>query len=224
MLILRTLEQQVTPKEKILKKVRAALTYKSKSHYANIDLDSNVYVAPETSESLAETFAREFNSLQGHFVFCDNPFDFIDKLLTLMEGKKWKYFYCWEHSLQDMLKDTGIHFQHKKENLEKAQAAITTCEALIARTGSVLVSSQRNSRTLSIWPPVHIIVAKKSQLVSELKDGLQVTRNRYGKSIPSMLSFISGPSRTADIENTLVIGAQGPTELFVFLIDDSNKD
>lgn len=218
------MEQQVTPKEKILKKVRQALTFKSKNQFTNIDLDSNIYVQPSSDLSLLEVFAQQFTSLSGEFVYCSNQFDFLDKLITLLEQRKWKHFFCWEHQLQDTLKDTGINFSHKKEQLEKVQAAITTCEALIARTGTILVSSTANSRTLTIWPPVHIVVAKRSQLVMETKDGMQLVRNRYGKNLPSLLSYITGPSRSTNIENTLVVGAHGPTEVFVFIVDDISRD
>lgn len=221
---LRLVEQQVTPKEKILKKVRQALTFKSKNQFTNIDLDSNIYVQPSSDLSLLEVFAQQFTALSGEFVYCSNQFDFLDKLITLLEQRKWKHFFCWEHQLQDTLKDTGINFSHKREQLEKVQAAITTCEALIARTGTILVSSTANSRTLTIWPPVHIVVAKRSQLVMETKDGMQLVRNRYGKNLPSLLSYITGPSRSTNIENTLVVGAHGPTEVFVFIVDDISRD
>ena len=218
------MEQQVTPKEKILKKVRQALTFKSKNQFTNIDLDSNIYVQPSSDLSLLEVFAQQFTLLGGDFVYCSNQFDFLDKLITLLEQRKWKHFFCWEHQLQDTLKDTGVNFSHKKEQLEKMQAAITSCEALIARTGTILVSSTANSRTLTIWPPVHIVVAKRSQLVMETKDGMQLIKNRYGKNIPSLLSYITGPSRSNNIENTLVVGAHGPLEVFVFIVDDISRD
>ena len=221
---MRIVEQLVTPKEKILKKVRQALTFKSKNQFTNIDLDSNIFVQPSSDLSLIEVFAEQFTSVNGEFIYCSNQFDFLDKLITLLEQRKWKHFFCWEHNLQDMLKDTGILYNHKNEQIEKIQAAITSCEALIARTGTVLVSSSANSRTLTIWPPVHIVYAKKSQLVMETKDGMLLVKNRYGKNGPSLLSFITGPSRTADIEGTLVIGAHGPTEIFVFIVDDTTKD
>jgi L-lactate dehydrogenase complex protein LldG len=104
------------------------------------------------------------------------------------------------------------------------QVAVTACEALIARTGSVMVTSGKHSRVLSVYPPVHIVVAYTSQVVMEIKDGLHILRNKFGKTQPSMISFISGPSRTSDIEKTLVIGAHGPRELFVFLIDDAKHE
>ena len=203
--------------------MRQALIFKSKSHYPNIDLESNVYAAPP-EDTLAEAFARQFTQQQGQFVYCDNQYDCIDKLISLIEMRRWKHVFCWEDEIQQLLRDSGIGFNDKKEQLEKVQAGITGCEALIARTGSILVSSSRNSRTLTIWPPTHIVISKMSQLVMELKDGLHVLKNRYGKNMPSMLSYISGPSRSYDIETKMVIGSHGPTELILFMIDDSKKE
>jgi L-lactate dehydrogenase complex protein LldG len=215
-------EQNTTSKEKILKKVRQALIFKQKTKFANIDLDSNIYTQPPQEELVMETFAKNLVDLKGQFVFCTNQFDCVDKMLTLFEQRKWKHLFCWEEDLQFLLKDSGISFADKTAPIEKVQVSITSCEALIARTGSVLVSSKKNSRILTVFPPVHIVIAYSSQLVMELKDGMQILRNRYGKNIPSMVSFVSGPSRTSDIEKTLVIGAHGPKELFVFMIDDAN--
>lgn len=212
--------EQTTSKEKILKKVRAALIFKSKSKYANIDLESNVYEQPPVGESILETFARNFTETQGQFVVCDNKFDCVDKLLTLIERKKLKNIYCLENQLQEMLADSGIAYLHQKEQLPKAMVGITTCETLVARTGSVLISSAKNSRVLTVYPPMHIVIAYASQVVMEIKDSLQILKNRYGRNMPSMISFITGPSRTSDIERKLVTGAHGPKELFVFLIND----
>lgn len=217
-------QNTTTAKEKILKKVRQALIFKSKAIYANIDLDSNVYVQPQTHEPILETFARNFTQAKGQFIYCDNKFDFIDKLLTLLERKKYKSVHCWEDNLQQQLRDSGINFIHEKSQLPKAQLGITTCESLIARTGSILLSSNKNGRAISVLPKAHVVVAYTSQVVMEMKDAMQHIKNRYGRNIPGMLCFTTGPSRTADIERTLVIGAQGPTDLYVFLIDDQHHN
>jgi L-lactate dehydrogenase complex protein LldG len=66
---------------------------------------------------------------------------------------------------------------------------------------------------------VHIVVAYTSQIVTDLKDGFKLLKDKYGGNIPSMITNVTGPSRTADIEKTLVLGAHGPKELFVFLLD-----
>ena len=106
-----------------------------------------------------------------------------------------------------------------KDALEACDAGITGCEALISQTGSVLVSSDRcGGRSLSVLPHAHVVVATVEQVVGTLADALDLVRERYEGRLPSMLSFITGPSRTGDIERILVLGAHGPRELFVIVI------
>ncbi len=94
-------------------------------------------------------------------------------------------------------------------------------EYLIARTGSVVLSSaQQQGRTVSVYAPVHICIAYTDQLVYDIKDGLQLIKEKYQGNIPSMISFATGPSRTADIEKTLVVGVHGPKEVYLFLVDE----
>ena len=103
--------------------------------------------------------------------------------------------------------------------LEKCDAAITGCDALVAQTGSVLVTTQSaGGRALSVLPPHHIVIATRSQLVPDLATALQQARQRYAPNWPSFLSFITGPSRTGDIERILVLGAHGPKKLTIFLV------
>ena len=66
------------------------------------------------------------------------------------------------------------------------------------------------------------MLAYSSQLVPDLKQALAGIRKKYRDNYPSLVTLVSGPSRTADIEKTLVMGAHGPKELYVFLIDDTN--
>ena len=224
------MEQQITSKEKILKKVRQALNYKSKSNFQNIDLESSVFARPE-GETLAEAFVKKFSAAAGHFVYCDNQYDCIDKLIDVIEERKWKYIFCWEDEIQSLLSESGINFYNKKEQLEKIQVSITGCETLLASSGSILISSTKNSRVLTIWPPVHIVIARRSQIVLDIKESFQYIKNRYGRNLPSLLSFITGPSRTLDLPSRTfnnipleVVGAHGPLELILFLIDDRMQD
>ena len=66
---------------------------------------------------------------------------------------------------------------------------------------------------------MHICIAYMNQLVYEVKEGLQQLKEKYAKELPSMITFATGPSRTADIEKTLIVGVHGPKEVFVFLVD-----
>jgi L-lactate dehydrogenase complex protein LldG len=112
--------------------------------------------------------------------------------------------------------DTGNFAKHA---LEACDAGVTACEALVAQTGSVLVSSATcGGRSLSVLPHVHVVVATADQVVPTLGDALHLVRSRHAGRLPSMLSFITGPSRTGDIERILVLGAHGPKELIVLLV------
>lgn len=101
--------------------------------------------------------------------------------------------------------------------LEACDAGITECEALIAQTGSVVVSSQPAGRVLSSLPPHHVVLARRDQLVGTLADAFDALRRRRGADWPSMISFITGPSRTGDIERILVLGAHGPKRLTILV-------
>jgi len=106
-----------------------------------------------------------------------------------------------------------------KSALEACDAGITACEALVAQTGSILVSSATcGGRALSILPHVHVVIARCDQILSTLGDALHFAKSQNGGRMPSMLSFITGPSRTGDIERILVLGAHGPKELVVILV------
>ncbi len=106
-----------------------------------------------------------------------------------------------------------------KDALEACDAGITACEAAVAQTGSILVSSATcGGRALSILPHVHVVVVSLDQLVATLGDALELAQSRAAGRPPSMLSFITGPSRTGDIERILVLGAHGPKELIVILV------
>lgn len=206
-----------TSKEKLLKKIRKALLEKRDNPYPNIE-DLPHYQKNE--EMLEVLFAEQFTAVSGQFVFCEDEVQFIENLLELAEERKWRRIYCWEPALQEILKSFEYPFFETDKDFEQANVGFTLCEALIARNGSILLSNANMAgRRLSIYPPVHIVLAYTSQLVTDLKDGFKLIKSKYGNDLPSMITTVTGPSRTADIEKTLVLGAHGPKELFVFLLD-----
>ena len=83
-------------------------------------------------------------------------------------------------------------------------------------------SAQESGRTVSVYAPIHICFAYMNQLVYDIKDGLQQLKEKYNGKIPSLITFATGPSRTADIEKTLVVGVHGPKEVYCFLIEEKN--
>lgn len=206
-----------TAKEKLLKKIRKALLEKRNNPYPQLE-EQPLY--PPAEEMPEVMFAEQFTAAAGQFVFCEDEIQFIDNLLTLAEERKWHKIYCWEPALQQILQQYEYPFFETDKEFERAQVGFTLCEALIARNGSILLSNANMAgRRLSIYPPVHIVLAYTSQLVMDVKDGFKLLKEKYGNDLPSMISTVTGPSRTADIEKMLVLGAHGPKELFVFLLD-----
>lgn len=207
-------------KEIVLRKVREALAMSAPFLPSTPDFTTSVY-AP-LLEDLSVLFAETFIRNSGTFVYCENEEDFFDQLFEFKRVRGLDNLYVWEPILKKILHAGGINFNGTEENfIGHADAALTTCEALVARTGSILISSANASgRRLSVYPAMHLVVAKLSQLVPDIKQALQVVQKKYDNKLPSMLSLVSGPSRTADIEKTLVMGAHGPKELILFLIDD----
>ena len=74
-------------------------------------------------------------------------------------------------------------------------------------------------RVASVYYPVHIVFAYTNQVVYDIEDSLALMKKKYGTNLPSMINLATGPSRTADIEKTLVVGVHGPGEVFCFLIN-----
>jgi len=100
---------------------------------------------------------------------------------------------------------------------EASQATITLAEALVATTGSILVSAACGGRGASVVAPVHIVLARWEQLLPDLEAAFAQVRERGTAAGNSYLCLISGSSRTADIEKILVLGAHGPRRLVVVL-------
>ena len=212
------MKENVSSKELMLKKIRKALLEKRDNPYPNLE---EIPVYKHNDELLEILFAEQLTGVSGNFIFCENGIDFVENILELADKYKWRKIYCWEEELQQLLKEYEFPFYSTDKDFDMAEVGITSCEALIARNGSVMVSNkQASGRRLSIYPHHHIVIARTGQLVLDLKDAFQLIKNKYGSNMPSMISTITGPSRTADIEKTLVLGAHGPKEIFVFLVDD----
>ena len=210
--------KETTSKEKMLKKIRKALLEKRDNPYPNLE-DTPLY--EEYNDHLDILFAEQLSAVSGNFVFCEDEIQLIENLLDLAEKNNWRRIYAWETGLQSLLSKYEFPFYSTDTEFLNADVGITYCEALVARNGSVLVSNGTAAgRRLSIYPHIHIVIAYTSQLVLDLKDGFKLLKEKYPESMPSMVSNITGPSRTADIEKTLVLGAHGPKELYVFLLED----
>ncbi len=205
-------------KENILNKIRKALQQSVPLPFPEAEGEFIAY--PSADEDLAVIFGEKFTGLGGKFAYCINESDAIKQIRDLIAIRKWKEVYCTEGKILSLFsRDDFIPFSTR--HLADSDVSITTCEALVARTGSMVLSSfLKDGRTASVYAPVHICIAKTSELVFDIEDALKLIKLRYNDALPSLISFATGPSRTADIEKTLVVGVHGPKEVFCFLIED----
>jgi L-lactate dehydrogenase complex protein LldG len=207
-----------TSRDKILQKIKQALVTKVPVPFSTIATTSELF-QPSIKELEIE-FAEHFTALQGKFSFCATENELALQLIQLIAVRKWEKVFCKEPVLQQLLQSNGFSAAFSKD-IASCDVAITGCEVLVARTGSMILSSASLSgRTTSVYAPVHICIAKTNQLVYSIDQALENMVSKYRDSIPSMMSLATGPSRTADIEKTLVVGVHGPKEVFCFLTDD----
>lgn len=204
-------------KENILKKIRKALSQPTPLPFPKSEGTESVYQPP--SQELEIEFAEQFSKLQGRFIFCINHQELAFQLSSLVRKMDWQKIFCLEDKL---LEQSGVQLDDRiiKTGLADCDVSITGCESLVARTGSIVMSTgQVSGRITSVYAPIHICIAYTNQLVYDVKDALQVVKEKYGSKLPSLITFATGPSRTADIEKTLVVGVHGPKEVYVFLVE-----
>lgn len=135
-----------------------------------------------------------------------------------------------ELALHAALAETGIGLVAGPgpDAVGHAGIGITRAVLGVAETGSILVHlDEVEGRLLSMLPDIHVAVLHQNAVVDSLEEGLLLTRYLILKSHahgrPSYLSWVTGPSRTADIERVLTIGVHGPQELHIFLLPDAKE-
>ncbi len=172
-------------------------------------------------------FAKLSEMLRTEFVECSSVKAAGDHIAGLAEAGAWKRIalhageltVAVAAELPANLAQMKLEAGYDKRELEACDAGFTECECLVAQTGSVCVTSPSSGgRALSVLPPHHIAIARRSQVVADLTAAYELLAAKYRDRYPSFISFITGPSRTGDIERILVLGAHGPKRLTVLLV------
>ncbi len=205
-------------RNKILQKIKQALKEPVPVPFPDQVMDTPIFIP--TEKEMAIEFAQKFTELLGKFVYCADEQELIAQLNALIITKGWNKIYSKESEWLDKM----LTFKFDPvttDDLGDCDAAITLCTHLVARTGTIVLSSKELSgRTSSVYAPIHICIAYADQLVYDISDSLVKFKDNMD-AFPSMISFATGPSRTADIEKTLVVGVHGPKEVYCFLIDNT---
>lgn len=195
----------------IFNKLRAADGFDGGGHPPVEKVD----VFPPPTDLVA-TFADEFGAVNGFLIQGQDKQEMIDHLKQFMVKEGLKSLHCTDEFLQQELNEQ-VHITNSEESFINLEAGITRCEFLVSRSGSIVVSARTSGRRMNVFPPIHIVWAGKSQLVPFVGDAIDQLKKKFGTDFPSQVSFITGPSRTADIEKTLVMGVHGPQKVIVLL-------
>ncbi len=208
-------------RENILSRIRKGLSEaKLPMPFPETDKD-NQAIYPTSTDGQEEIFADAFIKLGGKFIFCDNEQELMDNINILHESRDWKNMLCADERLLRMFENKVPGLAGSADPyMESADACITGCEMLVARTGSILISSNQHlGRTAPVFYPVHIVFAYADQLAGDIDEAFTMMKKKYKNDLPSMINLNTGPSRTADIEKTLVVGVHGPAEVFCFFVN-----
>lgn len=194
-------------KDNILKKIRAGKEKANLWNHISEPEDSNFFT--KSDKNLIDTFKESIEKVDGEFIIVENESDLRVALKNISE-----HYICKDHNLQTILNNYNIDFSDTI-NVNDNPIGLISCEYLVARLGSVLTSSAINSgREINIFPEHQVVFAEEEQLVYDITDAIEGIKSKY-TTLPSMISFATGPSRTADIEKTLILGAHGPKMLTI---------
>ena len=178
-------------------------------------------------ESLVELFAESLEAVDGHCVVVGGLAETVESIKKIIAGLSSTRLNPRRVAVSDSLelKDLIESISSAVEEVEITPIAadlfsfdvgISSVQAGIAETGTLVLEADRErNRLVSLVPPVHIAILDASKIFNTLGETL-VALYRDGK-VSQAITFISGPSRTADIELTLAIGVHGPQELFVII-------
>ncbi len=204
------------------------------AHQLRQELDALVH---EQRESLIESLDREFTRVQGQVARIGSELELQSYVRDLVSSQDIKRVARWDtplpESLDETLTDSGAAVTtigpedgdagEAREALVNADLGITEVDFALADTGSlVLLSKHDQSRLVSLLPPIHLAMVRPGDIVPSMANILPLLPTDDGDNpgrMPSSVTFITGPSRTADIEKILTIGIHGPTAAHLLILD-----
>lgn len=223
-------------REEFLSRVRtAAAAGRAYRVEVNHDLPDNAgYVGG--GGDLAARLASEISAVGGESLLVDDRAAAREALIALIERYQPRQAVCWQHPLltalaiDDLLAARGIaRIDHdslvalppseRRARILAADIGLTSATFAIAETGSLVMMAQPGrERLASLLPPVHVAIVERGQILPDLFDLFGELRRAGYENLPSNLAFITGPSKTGDIELTLTTGVHGPGKWHVIVL------
>lgn len=204
-----------TARNNILARLKAAQEKRGETGVTIPDFTSPVYLP--LHPSLIQEFKTNLELIGGQVLLCHSKSEIARQVRLICEEKKQTGLFCNDPELCNLL-DGTVKTDSDEQDFLKLNIGLTGCEFLVAHLGSVLISSaQISGRRLNVFPETHLVVAHETQIVDYLDHAIEKLQEKYKNKLPSLISNITGPSRTADIEKTLVMGMHGPKTLIVII-------
>jgi L-lactate dehydrogenase complex protein LldG len=210
------LHQSNQSKAMLLDKIAQKRTF-PKATDSSSNTASSFFKAIEIDPVLC--FKNELEAVNGKVFICSDSEDLYQQISDFLEPYRDQNIYCQYKDVAFELKKRSGLITCNDIITDSVQIGIVKSICNVARTGSVVVSAH-SGRQANIFPPIQLIIARKADLVNFMEDAFDFLSQQYAQQIPSTITFITGPSRTADIEKTLVMGAHGPKELYVFITNN----
>ena len=182
--------------------LRSIRTHLAMSSEPQIKMDLLEFPSKTVVAEAVQLFKQNLEAVDGHCIVVNSEAEIEETVKRLTEGKR-----------------IGTP-DEPRSDLFKSDVGVTSAQAGIAETGTlVLDSSVDRNRLVSLVPPVHIAILDASRIYTTLGETLAALQS--GEELSPAITFITGPSRTADIELTLAIGVHGPQELYVIINQDA---
>lgn len=190
---------------------------------------------------LVQRFAEEVTAVGGQALVVADVALARQKLAELLTQAEAQSVVCWQHELLDraavreLLADKQVEWldaerlpelppAEQRKRLLACDVGITSCEAAIAETGTLMMWSRLGrERLASLIAPVHIAIIERRQIVPDLIDAFNLLGKRGVEAMPSNVTLITGPSKTGDIELQLTTGVHGPGVWQVIIIDEQAR-
>lgn len=196
------------------------------AHHGHLESEFTASVLPEfTSEILIENFRQNLESVGGDCSVVYDETEAAEVLLSIIGQNNAKKIALSDSPLVKKIvgflrMDAEFIENAETDVLFESDLGITGAQLAIAETGTlVLESESERHRRTSLVPPVHVCVLEAKNIRRTLGEILEILQTRLSRTI----TFITGASRTSDIELTLAIGVHGPGELHVILIDKEDE-
>ena len=210
-----------TNKEQILAKVREAVMAKDENLFTDVNMQVDTWTPFKEEDGADFTFVERFKDNGGIFIYFENKENFIEAMKQYIVENQWNPLCSTSKNIEKLFMGTGIGLNHDYAGAQKKTVSITDCECLIAQTGSVVVTDNcAGSRAAYSNADTLLVYASPSQIVASMKDAIKLLKEKYGNNKPSETVIISGPSKSIEIDNQLVIGAQGIKQIALFLVEE----